>query len=274
MKIKIEMDKVGLSKYPDMMNNNKSSPTRPVLKQIKEDVNNESPILILSTSVDTKRDQLNQLYDDMKTTAERIRINIANRDTTEGSILKRVQFESIENENSIRIEDSIQNQNQNMNLTYTKEKFELEKAKTTSSQHGQTQVEIKSKLPVKISTATVTSAKTPATKSVNKTIESNKIAVQVVGSKVSTLATTTTRTRSKSPGLKPLETANRTNKILTYQQKKKLLTEAKEKLEKELQVLRKKVVVRKFAYIWLRKHFYSEKNFKSGKNLLLPSQLQ
>lgn len=42
----------------------------------------------------------------------------------------------------------------------------------------------------------------------------------------------------------------------------------------QLEFLRKKVITRKFAYIWLRKHFYSTSRRRSQSRLLLPSQLK
>ena len=88
--------------------------------------------------------------------------------------------------------------------------------------------------------------------------------MQIVGTKVAA-----TKTTSKSP------TINRT-KVLSYQQRKALMLEAKEKLEKDLALLRQKIILRKFAHIWLRKHFYSKNSLlkQQGKNLLLPSQLE
>lgn len=91
--------------------------------------------------------------------------------------------------------------------------------------------------------------------------QSNKTSsVQIVGTKIAS------RT-SKSP------TTNRP-KVLSYQQRKALMLEAKEKLEKDLALIRQKIILRKFAHIWLRKHFYSTNSLNQRRNLLLPSQLK
>lgn len=92
--------------------------------------------------------------------------------------------------------------------------------------------------------------------------QSNKISstVQIIGTKIAS------RT-SKSP------TTNRP-KVLSYQQRKALMLEAKEKLEKDLALIRQKIILRKFAHIWLRKHFYSTNSLNQRRNLLLPSQLK
>lgn len=91
--------------------------------------------------------------------------------------------------------------------------------------------------------------------------QSNKTSsVQIVGTKIASKT-------SKSP------TTNRP-KVLSYQQRKALMLEAKEKLEKDLALIRQKIILRKFAHIWLRKHFYSTNSLNQRRNLLLPSQLK
>lgn len=68
--------------------------------------------------------------------------------------------------------------------------------------------------------------------------------------------------------------AKRPSKVLSYQHRKKLMQEAKEKIDRDLAIVKTKILVRKFAYIWIRKHFYSKRMFSSAKKLLLPSQLE
>jgi hypothetical protein len=63
---------------------------------------------------------------------------------------------------------------------------------------------------------------------------------------------------SLHPTSKPTQIAAKTTKSpttnLTLQQKRHLQLEAKNKLDKQLEILRAKVIKRKFAYIWLRKY--------------------
>lgn len=59
---------------------------------------------------------------------------------------------------------------------------------------------------------------------------------------------------------------------LTYEEKRLKAVEEKAKMVKSLEILRIKVVRRKFAYIWLRRYFYGPKSKSSNKRLLLPSQ--
>lgn len=63
---------------------------------------------------------------------------------------------------------------------------------------------------------------------------------------------------SLHPTSKPTQIAAKTTKSpttnLTLQQKRQLQLEAKNKLNKQLEILRVKVIKRKFAYIWLRKY--------------------
>ena len=66
---------------------------------------------------------------------------------------------------------------------------------------------------------------------------------------------------------------------LTYQQKKKLEHEQKVRFEQRLQAVREKIIVRKLAYIWLRKFIYSRKAaswwFLTGRKMMpLPSQAE
>jgi hypothetical protein len=56
---------------------------------------------------------------------------------------------------------------------------------------------------------------------------------------------------------------------ITLQQKRQILLENKAILDKQLVDLRVKILTRKFAYLWLRRHFYSK-----SKIQLLPSQIE
>jgi hypothetical protein len=83
---------------------------------------------------------------------------------------------------------------------------------------------------------------------------------------------------SINPTSKPFQISTKTKSQptnLTLQQKRQLQLEAKNKLNKQLEILRVKVIKRKFAYIWLRKFFYSTRSSQSinvKRNLPLPSQ--
>lgn len=47
---------------------------------------------------------------------------------------------------------------------------------------------------------------------------------------------------------------------LTFHQKRKLIQEKKAKFDQSLAILREKILIRKFAYIWLRVYYYKSKH--------------
>lgn len=61
--------------------------------------------------------------------------------------------------------------------------------------------------------------------------------------------------------------------VLTFHQKKLIEREKKQILDANIKEIRNKILTRKFAYIWLRKHL-NKNNFLSKKNSILPSEAQ
>lgn len=131
-----------------------SSPIRHVLKPINEDLENEeegSLLIALSSSVDSKREELQQIYHDIiKSKADDIRENLRN-ETNENQI-KTVHFHGneIKNVSSIRLPINSTTTNQvnkppneipTFNSTY-----KVDKSKTSSSRAAS-----KPKIPVKSS---------------------------------------------------------------------------------------------------------------------------
>jgi hypothetical protein len=51
--------------------------------------------------------------------------------------------------------------------------------------------------------------------------------------------------------------------VITYQQKKLIEQERKAQFDKNLEIVRRKIIARKFGYIWLRKFFYKTKKTPS-----------
>lgn len=99
----------------------------------------------------------------------------------------------------------------------------------------------------------------------------------------------TSSDRTQSAFLKPKESkyqqhkantkvTNRSNRpvVLTVQQKRELELAKKAEFVKAVELLHVKVITRKYAYIWLRRFFYSNthKSDESRALLLLPSQIE
>lgn len=141
------------AKRPVSSNQQKSPSNRAALKPLNEDLSES--LLILSSSNESKRDEINQLYHDMKLTADRLRANLDQQQTvvaantsevdSESSPLKRVHFEDDEDEENVLI-------NATLNTTYTVEEF-IEPKGTTSNTSVVTMSakSTRSRLPVKSS---------------------------------------------------------------------------------------------------------------------------
>lgn len=135
----------------------KSPSNRAALKPLNEDLSES--LLILSSSNESKRDEINQLYHDMKLTADRLRANLEQQQTvvvaanntsevdSESSPLKRVHFEDDEDEENVLI-------NATLNTTYTVEEFIEPKGTTSNTSVANVTTSAKStrsRLPVKSS---------------------------------------------------------------------------------------------------------------------------
>lgn len=136
-------------------NQQKSPSNRAALKPLNEDLSES--LLILSSSNESKRDEINQLYHDMKLTADRLRANLEQQQTvvaantseidSESSPLKRVHFEDDEDEENVLI-------NATLNTTYTVEEFIEPKGTTSNTSVANVTTSAKStrsRLPVKSS---------------------------------------------------------------------------------------------------------------------------
>jgi hypothetical protein len=104
-------------------------------------------------------------------------------------------------------------------------------------------------------------ARSPAVTGVNNALNNN-LNVAKSPAKLSNKLTTTAKVTYPS-------------NLMPFNQKRKLLAENREKFERDLQNVRRKILTRKFAYIWLRRHFYSVKSSdRPSRNTLLPSQIE
>lgn len=227
-----------------------TSPIRSVLKQTNNQTNEN--IANLTNSVESKRQLLNQVYYDMKAT-HKIDSNDQDRKIysfkpTEATwinknenILKHVHFESMDTSNNESL-----NQTRKIS-TFTIEMIGKETKLQTNSKYS-------SKLKSPVSKAHVNKPSIKIDQIPSGKIEKQKKTShqgQVINfSKIST------------------------RQVLTLQQKRQLMLDNKAKLEKAIEEMRKKILLRKFGYIWLRIHFYPKIKLKSTKLLFLPSQLE
>ena len=202
-----------------------------------------SKLVNLNASVESKRNMLNRLYDDMKTTADKLKSNNPN-------ILKHVHFESIDDDNDNK-ERPI------FNSTYTVDQINKSSPLTSIGN--------KTKSPI------ITKNQQDKTKS-PKTINTIATKTQITSSKAGTKSTKTT-SPSPTKTIKP-------KPPLTLQQKRQKLLEEKAKQKQDLDLIKRKVILRKYAYIWLRRHLYSSRyryfqfsqSTYTGFKFLLPSQ--
>jgi len=218
------------------------SPVRPESKTIATPIVHEPSIKNdkitqdlkdLSESIETKRLELNKLYKDLSGNVSSKTItkfeNFSNilpksppsstpKETSSNNILKHVHFE-LKNTNNI----SNSNQPQKFNSTFT---VKLNQEKSPN------------KPLVSIGNRQDRSDRSKSPKKSSKPIQ--PVSTIHPTSKPSQIATKTTK----------LATSN-----LTLQQKRQIQLEAKNKLSKQLEVIRVKVIKRKFAYIWLRSIF-------------------
>jgi hypothetical protein len=95
------------------------------------------------------------------------------------------------------------------------------------------------------------------------------------------ITATSTKAILKSPTPKLNKNTNKNTQLVVkkfsnFEQRKRDAIEKKAKFDKDLLSIRKKVIVRKFAYIWLDRFFHpSRGKFTSTKyNLILPSQAE
>ena len=229
----------------------------------------------LRSSVEEKRKVLAQLYEEASATnmENTVPFNVvdtnSNVDTkTKPSILKHVHFESSDDDDESKAK---------LNLTYKIEKLvladnrlmEAKVSKTTSKENVSTKkydtqmspnkiLKTQTKPPNKVSTIREQSPGKPNKADIGK--------VEKTGS---------FRANNRSNNNKALVPSTRP--VLTVQQKRELAKQEESKFLREIQIIHNKVLMRKFAYIWLRRHFYSNttiNNANSSKALLLPSQLE
>jgi hypothetical protein len=204
-----------------------------------------SKLANLNASVESKRNLLNKLYDDMKSTADKLKTNNPN-------ILKHVHFESIDDDN-----DNDITERPIFNSTYTVN--QINKSSPLASIGNKTRLTITPKSQ---------QDKTKSTKS-NNIISTTK--VQITSTKVNKKSRNTSSSPIKTIKPKP---------PLTLQQKRQKLLEEKAKQKQDLEILKRKVILRKYAYIWLRRYLYSSKyryfqfsqSTYTGFKFLLPSQ--
>jgi len=83
-----------------------------------------------------------------------------------------------------------------------------------------------------------------------------------------------TKVNNNNNNSKTSKISNISRPILTVQQKRELELAKKAELRKALEILHVKVITRKYAYLWLRRFFYSRTRIQDSKGmLLLPSQV-
>jgi hypothetical protein len=196
----------------------------------KNNVNsNISDLQKLVVSVEEKRLILQKMYNETHTEPV-LRLDETKKQASE--ILKNVHFDSTDDE---------QNENKNkLNSTY---KLKSSKPSEHTLKH-----------------------KPPLSEKKNQASKPKTISKPTL--KTPTTPTTPTKSLSNlEPKHNQVQIKPRIN--LSMQQKRKLALECKIKLDKELEILRSKILARKFAHIWIRKYFYSK-----SKCLLLPSQLE
>jgi hypothetical protein len=223
-------------------------------RQTRAPDENLSPLIVkqLTNSVDLKRQELNNIYDDIN------HLQAADENTnakeTGNNILKHVHFESI---------DTTQGETPTHSRNPSPPKF----SQTYTIHH----------LNAILKTSTVKKNQenkqmTPASKvKSSSNIKITKIPQTTTGSNKNV-------TTEKRPSALKIPLKQATNKInsirpvLTFQQKRQLEQEKKAKFEQDLLALRQKIIIRKFVYIWLRLFFYSKKS--ASKPLILPSQAE
>ena len=93
-------------------------------------------------------------------------------------------------------------------------------------------------------------------------------------SPVKTTKIVSTKTISKSPTSLPVAKIPTSKNVDEGKRSNLKAADEKAKLTKTLGILRIKVIRRKYAYIWLRKYFYSNKAKAGSQRLLLPSQAE
>jgi hypothetical protein len=184
-----------------------------------------------------------------------------------GNILKHVHFESIDTTDNSSPIHSRHPSPPKFTQTYTVHQFDpvLKPMPSGGFSNVQDQ-ENKTNRAAGLSTAAKTTIK-------NSKV-TTRIPQQITGGKSSGLVDNKKLPSAlKSSPLK--QTTNKihsTRPVLTFQQKRQIEQEKREKFERDVLSIRQKIVVRKFGYAWLRLYYYSKR--MTYRPLLLPSQTE
>jgi hypothetical protein len=236
--------------------NKSKSPSRPTWPQLDE---NSSPLIIqqlqqLTNSVDLKRRQLNNVYEDLN--------HLQTKETAGNyNILKHVHFESIDTTTLDTTANTSTNPSRNasppkFSQTYTVHSLStVVKTNTIANKNQENK------------TATPTGKLKPTTSKVTKIPQ-----IATGSNVVSPVEKKQPSSVLKSPLKQTTNKINSIRPVLTFQQKRQLEIERKAKFEQDLLVIRQKVILRKFGYLWLRLFFYARKI--AQRPLLLPSQTE
>lgn len=253
------------------MSNNRIPPTILIngIKIESRSANQSTPDKIerLRSSVEEKRKALAKLYEEASNmnsentapfNVDDTNTNIDTK-TKPASILKHVHFESSDEDEEIK-----------MNSTYKISSNSIKNQILTEAQQNISNVKAGSQLPINKALKTQQSpSKTLKTQQQKSPSKPNKPDTSKSDKTGNFRANNrTNNTKALVPSTRP---------VLTVQQKRELAKQEESKFLREIQIIQSKVLIRKYAYIWLRRHFYSDATINNAKNsqaLLLPSQLE